>query len=64
MTKIHNCDLFLDQAGVQDGMADAVGITVGAWATVLEVALLGVSNATWNAHAGATVGDTPAEFVD
>lgn len=62
--QIHNCGLFLDEAGVQDGMADTVGITVGAWASVLEVALLGVGNATWNAHAGATVGDAPAEFVD
>lgn len=45
-------------------MAHAVGITVGAGTTVLEVALVGIGDATWYAHAGATVGNSPAELVD
>lgn len=56
--------LLVQQGGGENGVADAVRVHVAAGPAVLQVALLGIGHAARNAHAGAAIGNSPAELVD
>lgn len=56
--------LLIQQGCGENRIADAVRVHVGAGAAILQVALLGAGDAARNSHAGAAIGDAPAELVD
>ena len=51
--------------GLKDAACDLVGIALGVWTPVFEVALVAVVHeAVWDANGRAAIGDSVAEFVD
>lgn len=58
------CELFVEDARANEGVANGVRIAVAARSSVLEIALLVLGDAARNSYADVPVGDSGAEIVN